>query len=37
MRTEYANEIVAFIESECKTRLENAIRYTLGVKVNLKF
>lgn len=37
MKTEYANKIVAFIESECKTRLENAIRYTLGVKVNLKF
>lgn len=37
MRTEYANKIVAFIESECKTRLENAIRYTLGVKVDLKF
>ena len=37
MKTEYANEIVAFIESECKSRLEKAIKKTLGVKVNLEF
>ena len=37
MRTEYANKIVAFIESDCKSRLENAIKKTLGVKVNLEF
>jgi len=37
MRTEYANKIVAFIESECKSKLEKAIKKTLGVKVNLEF
>lgn len=37
MRTEYANKIVAFIESECKSKLEKAIKNTLGVKVNLEF
>lgn len=37
MRTEYANKIVAFIESECKSRLEKAIKKTLGVNVNLEF
>lgn len=37
MRTEYANKIVAFIESDCKSRLEKAIKKTLGVKVNLEF
>lgn len=37
MKTEYANKIVAFIESDCKSRLENAIKKTLGVKVNLVF
>lgn len=37
MRTEYANKIVAFIESECKSKLENAIKKTIGVKVNLEF
>ena len=37
MKTEYANKIVAFIESECKSRLEKAIKKTLGVKVNLEF
>lgn len=37
MKTEYANKIVAFIESECKSKLEKAIKKTLGVKVNLEF
>lgn len=37
MRTEYANKIVAFIESDCKSKLEKAIYKTLGVKVNLVF
>lgn len=37
MRTEYANKIIAFIESECKSKLEKAIKKTLGVKVNLEF
>ena len=37
MRTDYANKIVAFIESECKSKLEKAIKKTLGVKVNLEF
>ena len=37
MKTEYANKVVAFIESECKSKLEKAIKKTLGVKVNLEF
>ena len=37
MRTEYANQMVAFIESECKPKLEKAIKDTLGVDVNLVF
>lgn len=37
MRTEYANKIVAFVESDCKKKLEKAIKKTLGVKVNLEF
>lgn len=37
MKTEYANKIVAFIESECKSKLEKAIKKTIGVKVNLEF
>ncbi len=37
MKKEYANKIVAFIESECKSKLEKAIKKTLGVKVNLEF
>ena len=37
MKTEYANKIVAFIESECKSKLEKAIKKTLGVNVNLEF
>lgn len=37
MRTEYANKIAAFIESDCKSKLEKAIYKTLGVKVNLVF
>lgn len=37
MKVEYANEIVAFIESDCKLKLEKAIKKTLGVKVNLEF
>lgn len=37
MKAEYANKIVTFIESECKSKLENAIKKTLGVKVNLEF
>ena len=37
MKTEYANKIVAFIESDCKSILEKAIKKTLGVKVNLEF
>ena len=37
MKEEYANQMVAFIESECKFKLEKAIKNTLGVKVNLEF
>ena len=37
MKTEYANKIVAFIESDCKLKLEKAIKKTIGVKVNLEF
>ncbi len=37
MKLEYAKKIVAFIESDCKLKLEKAIEKTLGVKVNLEF
>lgn len=37
MKVEYAKKIVAFIESDCKSKLEKAIKKTLGVKVNLEF
>lgn len=37
MKVEYAKKIVAFIESDCKLKLEKAIKKTLGVKVNLEF
>lgn len=37
MKVEYAKKMVAFIESQCKSKLEKAIKNTLGVKVDLVF
>lgn len=37
MTQEHAERVLAFIESQCKAKVEKAIKETLGVKVNLKF
>ena len=37
MTQEHAEKVLAFIESQCKAKVEKAIKETLGVKVNLKF
>ena len=37
MTQEHAENVLAFIESQCKAKVEKAIKNTLGVKVNLKF
>ena len=37
MTQEHAEKVLAFIESQCKAKVEKAIKETLEVKVNLKF
>ena len=37
MTQEHAEKVLAFIESQCKAKVEKAIKETLGVKVKLKF
>ena len=37
MTQEHAEKVLAFIESQCKAKVEKAIKETLRVKVNLKF
>ena len=37
MKQEHAEKVLAFIESQCKAKVEKVIKETLGVKVNLKF
>lgn len=37
MTQEHAEKVLAFIESQCKAKVEKAIKETLGVKVNLAF
>lgn len=37
MTQEHAEKVLAFIESQCKAKVEKAIKETLGVKVNLQF
>ena len=37
MRREFAEKTLAFIENECKSKLENEIRNVLAVRVDLEF
>lgn len=37
MTQEHAEKVLAFIESQCKAKVEKAIKETLGVKVNIQF
>ena len=37
MTQNYANKVLAFIESDCKSKVEKAIKDTIGVTVDLHF